>query len=52
MATLLGILGLTHLHGQVTLDSIQIEETPKEADLLTDHFVKWYNLVVTKDRIY
>ena len=45
------ILGLHTLHGQDYLRLDPNRRTQKEADLLTDHFVKWYNLVVTKHRI-
>ncbi|MBM3801345.1 MAG: DUF1549 domain-containing protein [Acidimicrobiia bacterium] len=45
------ILGLHTLHGQDYLRFDPNRRTQKQEDLLTDHFVKWYNLVVTKQRI-
>jgi len=45
------LLGLHVAYGQDYLRLDPAHRTQKQQDKLTDHFVKWYNLVVTKERI-
>ena len=45
------ILGMHLDYGQDYLRLDPLQRTRKQQDKLTDHFVKWYNLVVTKERI-